>query len=554
MLTQNPLRSSAWASIAAFSCLGSASAQTTPWTTAGDGNGDTFGIAISGGMDLSGDGVPDVVAGAPEAHLTVLGKGYARGLSGASGATLFTVFGDAVGDDFGRSVALVGDLDQDGRADFVVGAPNDGSHGAGAGLVRVLSGTDGAVLYSVYGAAGDRLGESVCALGDVNGDGFPDFAGGGPRSGALSGFVRVYSGRSGSVLATLNGTGAGDRFGASVSGAGDVNHDSVPDVLVGAPGESSASTSAGRAYVFSCTGGARLFTFEGPSPGAELGHALSSAGDVNADGFPDFIIAAYKDLFGRGSVFVYSGQNGTELYHYIGTTVDDFAGHAVSTCGDVDGDGRDDFMFSAEENFNDIHTGSVFVHSGLDGSLIYTLFGDHAGDDFGLALTRGGDIDGDGLADLVVGAPEDLHISPRKGYVRSYLGCRAKIVTYGESCPGSGGFRPRLQVAGCPVAGGAYTIEISDGLGGAPVNVRFGHGQAEITRPSGCTLYLGSLFPMSLPIQLQGLGPGAGSVVYGALMPINYPPQATITLQAFITDTGVPGGVAATNAIRITLP
>jgi hypothetical protein len=451
-------------------------------------------------------------------------------------------------------VAIVGDLNHDGRADFVVGSPSNGSHGTGAGLVRVFSGSNGAVLYSVYGTAGDRLGNSVCTLGDVNGDGFPDFAAGAPRSGVRAGYVRVYSGRSGAVLATLNGTGIGDRFGTSVCGAGDVNHDAVPDILVGATGESSAGANAGSAYVYSGANGARLFTFAGPAPGAQLGNAVANAGDVNADGYPDFLIAASRDQAGAGSVFVYSGQNGTLLYHFVGSTIDDYLGRGVSGAGDTDGDGYDDFSFAGEENNNELHTGAVFVHSGLDGSLIYTLYGDHVEDDFGLGLSRGGDIDVDGLADLLVGAAEGLHNLPRKGYVRSFLGCKAKIVTYGAACPGSGGFLPKLRVGGCPIAGGTYTIELSDGLGGAQVNVRFGHGEAEIPLANGCVLRLAGLFPMSLPIQLQGIGAGAGSALYGALMPPNYPPHSTITLQAFITDTGVPGGVAATNAIKLTLP
>jgi hypothetical protein len=542
------------ASVLALTGASIVRAQTIPWTIHGTANGDYFGQSIAGG-DLDGDGHADIVVGAPQPDPNHLGAGYVRALSGATGAPMFVVSGDAIGDDFGRSVAFVGDLNQDGKDEFVVGAPRNSAHGAGAGLVRVFSGNGGAVMYTLFGDnAGDALGTSLGGVGDVDGDGYGDFIAGAPQTGAGKGYVRLYSGRTGSVIATLRGQAAGDRFGITVSGAGDVDHDSVPDFIVGATGSDAAGLDAGSVYVISGASLAPIFEFDGPSPGAQLGNAIASAGDVNGDGFPDFVLGASRDQDGEGSAFVYSGRNGAVMYHFLGSTDDDFLGRGVAGVGDVDGDGYDDVALAGQEDNNEIHTGMVYVRSGRDGSLLATLFGDQQEDEFGLGLARIGDIDGDGLADVVVGANEGVHNNPRPGYARAYLGCTSKIVTYGSACPGSGASRARLSVTSCPQSGGLYSLAVEGALGGAPAIARFGFGEASIPLANGCTLYLGSMSHLSLPLAMQGSGAGNGFALFQGAIPSSLPSHATITWQVFVFDAGAPGGFAATNPVAITLP
>ena len=178
--------------------------------------------------------------------------------------------GLASADWFGNSVAGAGDVNRDGYDDFVIGA-NRASPGGrmGAGQATVFSGKDGSVLYTFNGlASGDFFGTSVAGAGDVNRDGFPDIVVGahlaspGGRMGA--GQATVFSGKDGSVLHTFNGLVANDFFGWSVAGAGDVNRDGGPDVIVGARMASPGGRSwAGRATVFSGKDGSVLHTLNG---------------------------------------------------------------------------------------------------------------------------------------------------------------------------------------------------------------------------------------------------------------------------------------------------
>ena len=167
------------------------SAQNKLYTFNGDAAGDMLGFPVAGAGDVNKDGYLDFVVGAPQ--LFSPGPGSARVLSGADGAILYTFYGDSVGDTFGGSVAGAGDVNKDGYADVIVGAPNNGT-----GFARVLSGADGTILYTFYGdSVGDTFGQSVVGAGDVNKDGYADIivgAYGDDDNGAESGSARVFSG------------------------------------------------------------------------------------------------------------------------------------------------------------------------------------------------------------------------------------------------------------------------------------------------------------------------------------------------------------------------
>ena len=181
-----------------------------------------------------------------------------------------------------------GDVNGDGLGDFIVGARGDSSNGPYAGAVYVFSGADGSRLHVLHGEKGaGTFGWSVSDVADLNGDGFDDFMAGAPGTdyaGADSGSVYVFSGADGSMrYRRFDGESAQDRFGFSVSGAGDVNGDGYRDVVA-----------RGRSWVrvFSGADGSALQTISDRRPQSFFDMSVS-AGDMNGDGLGDVIVAGH---------------------------------------------------------------------------------------------------------------------------------------------------------------------------------------------------------------------------------------------------------------------
>lgn len=263
---------------------------------AGDASGDRLGASVAAAGDANGDGFADVAAGACAVDYPIEPQNYARVYSGKSGATLFTVLGSATqGDKLGFSVASVGDLDSDGRPELAIGAPMHGQNGTSAqmrGAVFVHSGLDGHRLFTFLGDSSmDFLGYSVAGLGDVNGDAVPDLvagAWGDDNQGDVSGSARIFSGKTGAVLATVSGDVAGDRLGVGVGGLGDVDGDGHADFLAGIPYSNVAAFNAGALRVYSGLRKAPIRTLFGSLAFESFGWAARGLGDVNGDGSPDF--------------------------------------------------------------------------------------------------------------------------------------------------------------------------------------------------------------------------------------------------------------------------
>jgi hypothetical protein len=252
-------------------------------------------------------------------------------------------------------------------------------------MARVFSGADGSILYTFNGdSAGIQLGQSVSGIGDINGDGFDDvIAGEGSDSGDGTMFsgAQVFSGVDGSILYTFNGDSATDRLGRSVSGAGDVNNDGTPDFIVGDDLNDDNGNNSGRALVFSGLDGSVLYTFYGDSVGARLGNSVSGAGDINGDGFDDLVVGALGVNADRGSLRVFSGADGSVLYSFSGNEPLENVGRTVSGLGDLNGDGFDDFLIGARGNtINGLRYGSARVFLSLALPSASACFGDLNGD------------------------------------------------------------------------------------------------------------------------------------------------------------------------------
>jgi len=308
--------------------------------------------------------------------------------------------GEATNDQFGWIARNVGDVDGDGIPDVVTSAPTKDLGGANAGRVYVFSTKTGKKLWTADGEPGDQLGLGVEGAGDTNRDGIPDVVAGAPGGGHAT----VHSGRDGRVLHTLKADAVGDEFGRHVSTAGDVDGDGYADVFIGAPGHSAGGSGAGRAYVYSGQDGRVLLTLTGERAGDQFGATVAGAGA--GDRLLLVVGAPGAGPTRRGRAYVYDSLS--ESPHF---TVDaDETGAAlaamfVSVPGDVDADGTDDVYLSDWSNAaKGPSTGRVYVHSGKDGRRLLTLTGEGPGEGFGTSPSVAGDVDGDGHADLIVGA------------------------------------------------------------------------------------------------------------------------------------------------------
>ncbi|MFT7616406.1 MAG: hypothetical protein ACI97A_000027 [Planctomycetota bacterium] len=323
-------------------------------TFMGNASFDQFGYSVSCAGDVNGDGFDDVVVGAPFADAGGVNAGNAKILSGIDGTLLHNFDGSGSFTLLGESVSGAGDVNNDGFDDVVVGIRGDATNGLGAGAARVYSGVDGTILYTFLGDnAGDGLGNSVSGAGDANGDGYDDIvvgATGDDNNGNSSGALRVYSGFDGNVLFTRFGDSDFCQLGSSVSNAGDVNRDGFADVVTGAPYANANGPTAGLVRVYSGLDGSTLHSLTGAMANDQFGLSVSGAGDTNGDGHDDIIVGAYRDgttLSNSGHARVISGVDGSTLADIAGDSDLDYFGQSVSSAGDINGDGFADVLVGA---------------------------------------------------------------------------------------------------------------------------------------------------------------------------------------------------------------
>ncbi len=397
---------------------GSVTGQEVLETVEGSRDGDAYGLAVRLAGDVNKDGVSDLIVGAPLTDDRGTHSGSAFVYSGADSKLLYVFRGADAGDELGYAVNGAGDVNQDGYADLIVGAPYDDEKAdkiefQNNGSVQVFSGRDGKLLYTFRGTSnGAALGWSVCGAGDLNRDGHDDVVAGAPFHGRLNapdtGLLIAYSGKDGKPLYKIRGTAAGDRFGWAIASVDDTDGDKVRDLLVGIEGSAERTGLAGSAQLYSGRTGKRRRTFTTGQEEDYFGTAVADAGDVNGDGRADLIVGGWNgrngDGVATGTAMVFSGKNGKVLLQVFGKSKHDRFGAAVAGIGDVDGDGLPDIAIGAPGE-KDINAGYVSVFSGKTGKVVFSILGEGIGDGFGTSICALGDRDKDGRPDLIVGAP-----------------------------------------------------------------------------------------------------------------------------------------------------
>jgi FG-GAP repeat protein len=380
----------------------------------GPGTSTSYGQAMADAGDVNGDGIEDLIVGAFQAQPGGrVRAGSAYVYSGANGSLLYQWDGAFTFNELGKAVAGIGDINHDGYDDLLVGAPGVEKSGmSSVGAADLYSGIDGSLIVRLRGVAEfDFFGGHLAPAGDMDGDGTPDFLV--SSSGADPfGSVFAYSGQTGAVLRQWDGFAAFDGFGRAIASAGDINADGTPDVILSASGlQVNGNASAGAAFVYSGSDGTLLHQWQGQAYQDFFGSAVAGPGDVSGDGVPDVLIgssfASRSGLSHNGTVSLFSGSDGSLIYQLDGQSSDMGFGNQVAGAGDLNGDGYVDFLVgAAQADYSGLtDSGAVFLYSGIDGAMLYRWTGVAAGDRLGDAVVGAFDMNADGKPDQAMSAP-----------------------------------------------------------------------------------------------------------------------------------------------------
>ena len=430
----------------------------------GQATNQRMGTAVRFIGDTDGDGVPEFV-------VADTSNGWTPRMTVFSGATGTPRYDPlAVPPLLGHDIENIGDVNGDLLDDWAIGFADDNAAGTSAGRVDVRSGLNGQIIRSHFGLSiFSRLGWRVANVGDLDGDGVSEMAVSAPSTNQWNApnqipIVDFYSGATGALYFRLSGSPS-SLFGYEVESVGDVNADGRPDVGISTRLWTPVSGGAwepGKVDVFSGATGVVLHSIQGLNTDSWIGH-MAATGDMNMDGYGDFLVSSGGESLTPGYVSLRSGLDGSEIwnvsrYHHYGEY--DWFGHAIAVAGDLDGDGAAEVLVGAPQPFFNGSPGPGYVSiiNGATGVEVVIATGSSPSDEFGWSLDVGPDLTGDGFPEYIVGIRKKSGTAAESGAVevRSLLSMAFHATPHALSA-GTGGthqfFVDLPQYAGLP-----YTI------------------------------------------------------------------------------------------------
>ncbi len=498
----------------------------------GEFSDDGAGFSVAGAGDVNGDGYDDILIGARNNDDGGSNAGQTYVIFGnKSSWTMDTdlsnadasFWGEDMGDNSGWSIAGAGDVNGDGYDDILIGAWYNDDGGSIAGQTYLVLGkasgwsmdTDlSNADASFWGEdAGDQSGWTVAGAGDVNGDGYDDILigawrndDGGSDAGQTYLILGMASGWSmdtdlSNADASFIGEDAGDYSGCSVAGAGDVNGDGYDDILIGAWGDDDGGGFAGQTYlVLGKASGWSMDTnlskadasFWGEDALDWAGCTVAGAGDVNGDEYADILIGATGDddggvnagqtylILGKASGWSMDANLSTANASFWGEDTEDRSGGSVAGAGDVNGDGYDDILIGAYGNDDGgSDAGQTYLILGkasgwsMDVDLSNTdasFWGEKSVDWAGRSVAGAGDVNGDGVDDILIGAfySDEAGIDAGQTY----------LVFYDDGVP------PKIEMDMTPANattgdGFTFNVSVSDNTGIYNVSIEHWYGDSQ---------------------------------------------------------------------------
>ncbi len=505
------------------------------WTAESNQVDANLGFSVAAAGDVNGDGYADVIAGARLYDNGATDEGRAFTYHGAAAglqtSPAWTAESDHLNAHFGVSVAAAGDVNGDGFADVVVGAPFYDNGQTDEGRAFAYHGSvAGLQTCPAWTAEGDQdfafFGFSVAAAGDVNGDGYSDVIVGAylyDNGQEDEGSAFTYPGSAAGLQASPAWTGESDQaraqFGYSVSAAGDVNGDGYADVVVGAWQYDNGQADEGGAFTYHGSA-AGLATSpaskaESEQASAFFGSTVATAGDVNGDGYSDVIVGADRHDNGQldeGCAFAYHGSEAglatAPAWMAESNQAGALFGASVATAGDVNGDGYADVLVGAYRFDNgQADEGRAFAYhgsvAGLATSPAWTVESDQANANLGVSVATAGDVNGDGYADMIVGAHFYDNGQANEGRAFAYHGSAAGLAT-------SPAWTAEINQAGATFSASVSTAGDVNGDGYADVVVGAdGYDGGELDEGGGFVFYGNGGRGLSLnPRQRRGADAG----------------------------------------------